>query len=111
MAETVAIAPGVDWVGARHPDLEIFDDLFPTHNGTTYNSYLVRGTSRTALIDTVKAPFTEEFLGKVQQLVPLEQIDVVVINHTEPDHSGALATLLQKNPNITVYITKAGENF
>ncbi len=111
MAETVSIVPGVEWVGARHPDLEIFDDLFPTHNGTTYNAYLVRGTSRTALIDTVKAPFTEEFLGKVQQLVPLEQIDVVVINHTEPDHSGALATLLEKNPNITVYITKAGENF
>ena len=111
MSEAIEIASGIHWVGVRHPELEVFDDLFPTHNGTTYNSYLVRGTARTVLIETVKAPFTEEFLAKVEKLVPLEQIDAVVVNHTEPDHSGALAALLQKNPGITVYITKAGENF
>ena len=74
-------------------------------------TYLVRGSVKTALIDTVKAPFTAEFLAKLEKLLPLEQIDVVVINHTEPDHSGALAALLQRNPHLTVYITKAGENF
>ena len=111
MSEIVEIASGIHWVGAKHPELEVFDDLFPTHNGTTYNSYLVRGSVKTALIDTVKAPFTEAFLAKVEKLLPLEQVDVVVINHTEPDHSGALAALLERNPNITVYITKAGENF
>jgi len=111
MSEVVDIASGIHWVGAKHPELEVFDDLFPTHNGTTYNSYLVRGSVKTALIDTVKAPFTAEFLAKLEKLLPLEQIDVVVINHTEPDHSGALAALLQRNPHLTVYITKAGENF
>jgi flavorubredoxin len=111
MSEIVQIAPGIHWIGAKHRELEVFDDLFPTHNGTTYNAFMVRGSARTALIDTVKAPFTEEFLGKIQQLVPLEEIDIVVVNHTEPDHSGALGALLQKNPEITVYCTKAAENF
>ncbi len=111
MTNSVAIIPGVDWVGAKHPDLEVFDDLFPTHNGTTYNSYLIRGGSKVALIDTVKKPFSTEFFAKVEKLVPLEQIDLVVVNHTEPDHSGALAALLEKNPRITVYCSKAAENF
>ncbi len=111
MANSVEIISGVHWVGARHPDLEVFDDLFPTHNGTTYNSYLVRGRDKTALIDTVKAPFTEEFFSKVEEQLPLDQIDIVVVNHTEPDHSGALGALLERNPNLTVYCSKAAENF
>jgi len=111
MTDSVEIISGVHWVGVKHPDLEVFDDLFPTHNGTTYNSYLVRGSAKTALIDTVKEPFTEEFFDKVGRLVPLDQINVVVVNHTEPDHSGALGALLAKNPNLTIYCTKAAENF
>ena len=111
MTPSVAIIPGVDWVGAKHPDLQVFDDLFPTHNGTTYNSYLIRGASKNVLIDTVKEPFSAEFFAKVEKLVPLQQIDIVVVNHTEPDHSGALAALLEKNPQITVYCSKAAENF
>ncbi len=111
MAGIIEIKPGVTWLGARHPELRIFDELFPTRHGSTYNSYLVRGTEKTALIDTVKAPFTEEFIEKLRSQVPLEQIDLVVVNHTEPDHSGALGRLLELNPEITVYCTRPGENF
>jgi len=111
MKQAVHVAPNVDWVGVRHPDLEVFDDLFPTHNGTTYNSYLVQGKSKNVLIDTVKAPFTEEFFAKVEELVPLDKIDAVVVNHTEPDHSGALIHLLAKNPEIVVYCSRPAENF
>lgn len=111
MPEIIEVASDIHWVGALHPDLEVFDDLFPTHNGTTYNSYLIRGREKIALIDTVKAPFTEQFLTKVSKLVPLDKIDIVVVNHTEPDHSGALDALLAKNPNITVYCSKPAENF
>jgi len=105
------IIPGVSWVGVRHPDLKIFDELFPTHNGTTYNAYLVRGHARTALIDTVKAPFTEEFLAKLAAAGGLEQIDLVVVNHTEPDHTGALLKLLELRPELPVYCTRAAQNF
>ena len=111
MSAIEEIRPGVHWLGARHPELKMFDELFPTRRGTTYNAYLVRGTQKTALIDTVKAPFTEPYLEKVRSLIPLEKIDLVVINHTEPDHTGALEALLQLNPGITVCCTRPGENF
>jgi len=107
----IEICKNVHWVGMPHPDLKVFDDLFPTHNGTTYNSYLVRGSKKTALIDTVKAPFAGQFLTKVGELVDPKKIDIVVVNHTEPDHSGALAHMLEQNPDLTVYCTKAAENF
>ena len=111
MTETAELASGVYWLGARHPELKVFDELFPTRHGSTYNAYLVRGTDKIALIDTVKEPFTTQYLDKIRSLVPLERIDLVVINHTEPDHSGALGELLRQNPNITVYCTRPGENF
>jgi flavorubredoxin len=105
------IIPGVDWVGVRHADLEIFDELFPTHNGTTYNAYLVRGRDKTALIDTVKEPFTEELLGKLEAAGGLDRIDLIVVNHTEPDHSGALRHLLARRPDLPVYCSKPAQNF
>jgi flavorubredoxin len=105
------IIPGVSWVGVRHPDLKVFDELFPTRNGTTYNAYLVRGRDQTALIDTVKAPFTKEFLAKLAATGGLEQVDLVVVNHTEPDHSGALLELLKQRPELPVYCTRAAQNF
>ncbi len=111
MAEIIELVPGIHWVGARHPELRMFDELLPTQFGTTYNSYLIRGRDKIALIDTVKAPFTEQFLAKLQTLVSLDKIDLVVVNHTEPDHSGALERLLELNPRITVCCTRPGENF
>ena len=111
MEQSQEITRDVFWVGVRHADLKIFDELFPTHNGTTYNSYVVRGEQKTALIDTVKAPFTDEFFARVEEVLGLDQIDLVVINHTEPDHSGALARLLEKRPDLPVYCTRPAQNF
>lgn len=111
MENVQEIIPGVYWVGVRHPDLKIFDELFPTHNGTTYNSYLVRGRDKTALIDTVKAPFTAEFLAKLETTGGVDQIDLVVVNHTEPDHSGAIVDLLRLRPDLPVYCSRAAQNF
>ncbi|PLX91193.1 MAG: FprA family A-type flavoprotein [Desulfuromonas sp.] len=111
MDTSVKVVDGVHWVGVRHPDLKVFDDLFPTRNGTTYNSYLVQGAEKTALIDTVKEPFAEEFFSKVGEHVDPAKIDIVVVNHTEPDHSGAVAQVIEKNPNVQIYCSKAAENF
>ncbi|MCF6179189.1 MAG: FprA family A-type flavoprotein [Geopsychrobacter sp.] len=111
MKNAISIADKVHWVGVRHADLKVFDDLFPTHNGTTYNSYLVQGGEKTILIDTVKEPFAAEFLSKIEEQVPLDKIDAVVVNHTEPDHSGCILLLLEKNPELLIYCSKAGENF
>ncbi len=111
MENSIYVADKLHWVGVRHPDLKVFDDLFPTHNGTTYNSYLVQGTKMTVLIDAVKEPFSEEFFRKIEEHVSLDKIDAVVVSHTEPDHSGAIVHLLDKNPDLIVYCSKAGENF
>ncbi len=107
----IEVCNDVHWVGIPHPDLKVFDDLFPTHNGTTYNSYLIQGREKTALIDTVKGIFADDFLAKVSEKIDPKTIDIVVVNHTEPDHSGAVVNLLEINPDITVYCTKAAENF
>jgi len=111
MENSIQVVDGVHWVGVRHPDLKVFDDLFPTRNGTTYNSYLIQGTSKTALIDTVKEPFADEFFSKVGEQIDPAKIDIVVVNHTEPDHSGAVAQVIEKNPDVQIYCSKAAENF
>lgn len=111
MENSIQVAENLHWVGVRHPDLKVFDDLFPTHNGTTYNSYLVQGSKMSVLIDAVKEPFSDEFFRKISEHLPPTKVDAVVVNHTEPDHSGAVAGLLNLNPDLIVYCSKAGENF
>lgn len=111
MTETIEIHPGVHWLGAKHPELRVFDDLFPTEHGTTYNSYLILGKKKNVLIDTVKVKFVDQFLDKVKSLIPLEKLDYIVVNHAEPDHSGSLSYLLEHCPNVTVLSTQAAKNF
>ncbi len=111
MKNSIQVVDGVQWVGVQHPDLKVFDDLFPTRNGTTYNSYLVQGSEKTALIDTVKAPFADEFFMKVREHIEPEKVDIIVVNHTEPDHSGAVVKMIEKNPDVQIYCSKSAENF
>src|SRR5512146_285874 len=98
---TATIAPNVHWVGAKDPDLAVFDIVIPTSYGTTYNSYLVRGSEKTALIDCVKRPFAHELFRNIAEYLPLEKIDYVVFNHSEPDHAGALVDPLERHPKVT----------
>jgi len=111
MSEIVEIKPGLFWIGSKDPELRTFDDLFPTEHGTTYNSYLIKGEEKVAIIDTVKGGREEEFLGKVKQLVDPASVDYYIINHTEPDHSGSLAFMLQHSPKATVVSTQAAKTF
>lgn len=111
MSSIIEIKPDIHWIGAMHPELRIFDDLFPTEHGTTYNSYLIKGSDKIAIIDTVKAKFTDQYLDKIKSLVDPAKIDYIIVNHTEPDHSGSLAYLLDHCPNATVVSTQAGKNF
>lgn len=111
MSGIIEIKPDIHWIGAMHPELRVFDDLFPTEHGTTYNSYLVKGTDKIAIIDTVKAKFTDQFMDKIKSLVDPARVDYIIVNHTEPDHTGSLAYLLEQCPNATVISTQAGKNF
>jgi len=111
MKDTIEIKPNVHWIGSVDPDLRIFDDLFPTERGTSYNSYLIRGKDKIAVIDTVKEKRSEEFLAKVKALVGKEKVDYIIVNHAEPDHSGSLAAMLEQYPAATVVSTQAAKTF
>ncbi len=111
MEEIIEIKPDLFWIGVKDPQLRTFDDLFPTEHGTTYNSYLIRGTDKIAIIDTVKGNRCDEFLAKVRQVVNPADVDYFIINHTEPDHSGSLAFMLQHCPKAKVVSTQAAHTF
>jgi len=111
MSDIIEITPDIYWIGAKDPDLRIFDDLYPTEYGTTYNSFLVKGSDKIAIIDTVKGKYAAEFLDKVKQLVNPADIDYFIVNHTEPDHSGSLAFMLRHCPKAVVVSSQAARNF
>jgi flavorubredoxin len=101
------IKDNIYWVGALDPEMRIFDLIFKTDHGTTYNSYLIKD-EKTALIDTVKEPFTAEFISRVKSQVDLKNIDYIIVSHTEPDHTGALSELLRHACNAKIIASKAG---
>src|SRR5512136_1167512 len=85
----------VDLVGAVDWNRRLFDALIPLPDGTSYNAYLVRGSQKTALIDTVD-PAKWDILA--EQLEDVKTLDYLVANHAEQDHSGMIPAVLQKYP-------------
>jgi len=106
----IEIKEGIYWIGALDPDLRLFDILFPTEGGTTYNSYLVRG-EKVAVVDTVKGRCYDQFFSNLTSLVAPEDVDYVICNHMEPDHSGSLATFLEEAKNAQVIVSRTGEHY
>lgn len=104
-------APDIYWVGVLDKDLRVFDIIMRTEYGTTYNAYLVRGSEKTALFETCKAPFFEEHLAKIREICDPSEIDYIVVNHTEPDHSGSIERLLDYAPHAQVVGTNAAIGF
>ncbi len=102
------ISDTVSWVGKIDWELNRFHgDEYSTHKGSSYNSYLIRD-EKTVLIDTVWAPFSNEFVTNLKKEVDLNKIDYIIMNHSEIDHSGALAELMRDIPNTPIYCTKNG---
>ena len=98
------IKDDIYWVGAVDWDRRLFDDLIPLPDGTSYNAYLVQGSEKTALIDTVDPTMSHVLLDRLNQL-GLEHIDYVIANHAEQDHSGTLPQILEKYPEAQVVCT------
>jgi flavorubredoxin len=98
----------VTWVGKTDWELRKFHgEEYSTHRGSTYNSYLVQD-QKTALIDTVWAPFAKSYIEELFQKVSPEEIDFVIANHAEIDHSGALPELMRHLPEKPIYCTANG---
>lgn len=97
----IKVSENVSWIGVLDPNLLTFDIVMETKFGTTYNSYFINADKK-AVIDTVKEGFWPEYKEKLLSLTDPADIEYIICNHTEPDHSGSLAHLLELAPNATV---------
>ncbi len=100
----VKIADNVYWVGAIDWNLRIYHNTYSTHHGTTYNSYLIMD-DKIALVDAVYGPFGEEMVEHIREITPPAQISYVIVNHSEPDHSGSLPAFMKLVPNARILCT------
>jgi flavorubredoxin len=102
------IKNNVFWVGKTDWELRKFHgDEYSTHRGSTYNAYLIK-EEKVALVETVWAPYSEEFVANLAKEIDLKKIDYVIANHAEIDHSGALPELMRHIPDTPIYCTKNG---
>ncbi|MEG1857592.1 MAG: FprA family A-type flavoprotein [Pseudoflavonifractor sp.] len=105
---TIMLSKNLYSVGVCNPGLRVFDIVMCSPYGTSYNAYLLTG-EKNVLIETVHADFWDEYRANIETVLPLEQIDYLIMNHNEPDHSGSVARLLEACPNLTILCTQAGK--
>jgi flavorubredoxin len=96
--------PGIYSVGAVDWDRRLFDSLIPLPDGTSYNAYLIKGSEKTVLIDTVDRKMTEILLNNLD-LLGIKRLDYIIANHAEPDHSGAIPHVIAKYPESLIICT------
>ncbi len=95
------IKDNILYAGMNDEDRLIFDELIPLDQGTSYNSYIVLGSEKTAVIDTMYPKFTQEYLKSFDEN-NITNVDYIIANHGEQDHSGSIPALLEKFPNAIV---------
>ncbi|MEA3422715.1 MAG: FprA family A-type flavoprotein [Bacillota bacterium] len=99
------------WIGALDPNLRTFDIIMHTKYGTSYNSYLLKGSEKIVLFETVKIKFWDEYIEKLSEYIDPKDIDYIVVNHTEPDHTGSIEKLLQLAPDVQIVGSTAAIKF
>ena len=97
-----AVTPHIFYAGVNDRNTDRFENLWPLPYGVSYNSYLVKGNSGIALIDSVETSHTMEFIASLKSTIGESPIDYLVVNHMEPDHSGAIPAILKEYPDLTI---------
>jgi flavorubredoxin len=105
--KVIKVNDDVTWIGVLDPELVTFDIVMETQFGTTYNSYFINADKK-VVVETVKEPFWDTYLEKLKKVTDPSKIDYIIMNHTEPDHSGCLANLLKLAPDATVVASGNG---
>lgn len=103
--QAIDVAKDVSFIGAFDPQIRTFDIIMKTANGSSYNSYLVRGSEGVAVMDTVKKEFSADFFRRLESRCSYEEIRYIVLHHLEPDHSGALVELMHRAPKAKLIIS------
>ncbi len=106
----IKVKEGLYYVGVLNPNLRVFDIVMNTEYGTTYNSYLIKD-EKTVLVETCHKSFFDEYIAKIEEVAPIESIDYILFNHTEPDHSGALKQLKRLAPRAKLVCSKAASMY
>jgi flavorubredoxin len=104
------LSSNIFWVGVNDIETPLFEGLWSIPEGVSYNSYLVKGSEKTALIDSVHEKKAQEHFEKIGQLTDLSKIDYLIVNHMEPDHTGAIPALLKKATNTKVVYTPIAQS-
>ena len=108
--DSLKLKENLYWVGIEDFDMRVFDIIMTTEYGSSFNSYILKGSEKTALFETEKTKFFDEYLKEIEQVTPVSAIDYIIMNHTEPDHADGIGELIKLNPNITVVGTVAAVN-
>ena len=98
----MTITDDIKYVGVNDHDVDLFEGQYVVPRGMAYNSYVVLGAEKTAVMDTVDARFFEEWSGNVKAALAGRALDYLVVQHMEPDHSACIARFLEANPGVTV---------
>ena len=109
--KALQLKDGITWVGALDPNLRVFDIIMKTEFGTSYNSYMIEGEDKIALVETVKLKCFDHYIKRLRELVDISKIEYIIVNHTEPDHVGSVAKMLELNPNIKIVGSKVAIRF
>ncbi len=110
MAKIPILCDGVYYVGVNDRDTHLFENIWPLPKGVSYNSYLIVD-EKTALVDTVKVSKMRDYLEKIARTLDGKPLDYLVVNHMEPDHSGALSAIVQAYPGVKVVGNKKTVEF
>ena len=100
--KTFSLKPDLYWAGILDKDLRVFDIIMYTEFGTTYNSYILKCGDKTVLFETAKAKFYDEYEKTLSETLDITTIDYIVVDHTEPDHAGSIAKVLEKDRKSVV---------
>ena len=101
--KAVEIKPNVFWVGSIDWDRRLFDELIPLPDGTGYNAYLIEGSKKNALIDTVDPSKTAELITRLRDTKA--DVDYIIAHHAEQDHSGSIPDILKLYPKAKIVCT------
>jgi anaerobic nitric oxide reductase flavorubredoxin len=106
----IGLSPNIFWVGVNDPEIALFEGLWDIPEGVSYNSYIVKGSQKTALIDSVRQGKAKEHFQKISKITDISKIDYLVINHMEPDHTSAIPEFLKLSPEVKVVYTPIAQS-
>lgn len=109
--KTLKLRENFYWTGIVDANLRVFDIIMYTEFGTTYNSYVLKTGDKTVLFETAKEKFFDDYLEKLKEIIDVESIDYLVVEHTEPDHAGSVERLLDLNPGMKIIATGCALGF